>query len=196
MPLNQAIIIIGAVIFFFMLMGWLNLQRTMTQAPGAPTPEAAVGRAAIAGTLRILTVLTLALAMFSLYLYLRPAPTSPPAYRYDVKLERVPLQLTPQPTLVPAVAPATPTPRGCAGPIRAGEAAVVMLSEVPVVAPGDQDQPTKLHKPPLRQGDVVAVLGGPWPIVEVEWWYVDLPDHTKGWAPATVAGKPALAPRC
>ena len=158
----------------------VNMLGTMRQGGTPNTPQAALGQAAITGSIGCLTVLVVALSIGgAFYLNVRH-PTLPFPGLYV--------------RLVPAEAALSPQsfPPFFVG----GEAEVVADEGVPMFRADEAGQPTDMLKAQLWQGQVMTVIAGPSDQGGRYQWRVRTRDGVEGWVPVrTLSGRPALAPR-
>ena len=176
-----------AILALFVLAIWTvysssNVMRTMGQAGNPGTPQAALGQAAINGTIGCLTILVVGLALSGAgYLYVRRPSLFLPTFSVTL--------FAPAPAPAPTACPCPPLASG-------GQAEVVVETGIVMYEADAAGKPTDRYKAHLWPEQRLTVVAGPGELNGRLMWQVRTPDGVEGWVPAlTPGGSVALAPR-
>ncbi len=169
-----------AVLAIWTVWGTANMMRTMGQGGNPNTPQAALGQAAITGTIGCLTMLVVALSLAgAAYLFVRRPSLPLPGISVRLVAPEGPRTALAYPSLAPG-----------------SQAQVVVEPWLSMYEADAAGKPTEQLKTYLWPEQTVKVVGGPADLNGRVMWRVQTQDGTEGWAPALApTGRVALAPR-
>ncbi|MFN8482681.1 MAG: hypothetical protein U0768_06510 [Anaerolineae bacterium] len=202
-------ILVGAFALIAMWAAWTTSRAlgSMASVSTAPSLEAAAGRAAIRGTIFILGVGLVAIAILAgLYAYRRqpsvpllqdatiilttpvPGPCELSGATPSGTCNFTPTPTSPIPTATPPATPATATPASQCG--LAKEQSVSVAVPELIVIGSEPKCPDKARQPiPIPRGTTVVISLGPEQREDGIYWHYDGGECSAGWGPEIVDGQ-------